>query len=186
MLRRKQIVTVVIVIGLLVALYFGKDTYVIRAIVNKLTLLTQAQRLAALRPEAREALINVRSDLMAQGIPTYVGSTHREAPEQAKKVAAGLSATNHSWHLLDLAVDLYPLLPSGKPDLNGTNIELFRKMHAVAAKHGFSGLAFNSDGSIRRITTMKNGVEQKTWDGAHLEYRNGMTWNEAATLLGVA
>jgi hypothetical protein len=136
---------------------------------------SEEARLQQLVPSAQAALRRLQARLLEQGIGTYVGSTARTEAQQAANVSKGVSATNHSWHRVRRAVDLYPLLPTGKPDLQGTQLELFRRMHQEAEKLLWRGLAFNKDGSKRYITTNKG----KVWDGGHLEYPEGMTWAQA-------
>lgn len=142
-------------------------------------LLTSEQaRAQQLIPPAQVALAHLQAELSDRyGIDTYVGSVRRTPKQQAGNVAKGVSATQHSWHLLDRAVDLYPLLDDGKPDLNGKLWDTaFRRMHIVAAQFGWRGLAFNTDGTRRYITTTKG----KVWDGGHIEFPEGMTWEQAS------
>jgi hypothetical protein len=140
-------------------------------------LTSEQARAQQLIPAAQRALEALQDDLAARGVRTYVGSTRRNPEEQAKIVAKGNSATKHSWHLLGRGVDLYPYDPStGKPDLDGRRLELFKLMHDVSARYGWTGLAFNPDGSKRLITTTKNGKSVKIWDGGHLQFTEGMSF----------
>lgn len=142
---------------------------------------TEAQKLATLLPQVRAAFERLRSRLAAQGIKLLVGQTRRTADQQAAVVASGNSATNNSWHLLGRAIDVYVYGPDGKPDMDGKHVDLYRKLHAEAAKEGFRGLAFNADGTKRYITTNKGPV----WDGGHIEFPEGMTFAAAAKAAGV-
>lgn len=146
---------------------------------------SEQARLEQLIPEAQTALVSLMARLRQLGIQTYVGSTRRNPAEQAAIVQRGNSATQHSWHLLGRAVDLYPRLPNGQPDLNGSQLDAFRTMHAESKAFGWSGLAFNADGSKRLITTTKGGKQAKVWDGGHLQFTDGMTWAQAASKAGV-
>jgi hypothetical protein len=144
--------------------------------VKKGSLLSSEQaRLEQLIPAAQAALRSLIAALEGEGIDLYVGSTRRNPAQQASIVAKGNSATQHSWHLLGRGVDVYPRV-DGQPDLAGKNLDLFRRIHAVAPRFGWRGLAFNPDGSKRYIT----GTKGKIWDGGHLEFPEGMTWAQAA------
>jgi len=136
---------------------------------------SEEARLQQLVPSAQVALRRLQARLLELGIGTYVGSTARTEAQQAANVSKGVSATNHSWHRLRRGVDLYPKLPNGQPDLQGTQLEKFRTMHLEAEKFLWRGLAFHKDGSKRYITTNKG----KVWDGGHLEFPEGMTWAQA-------
>lgn len=151
-------------------------------------LLTSEQaRAQQLVPAAQIALARTQEALRDEfDIDTYVGSVRRNSAQQAANVAKGVSATQRSWHLLDRAVDLYPKLPDGKPDLDGKQTEKFRTMHEVAKRFGWRGLAFNSDGSKRYIITTKDGKQHKVWDGGHIEFPEGMTWEQASHQKGGA
>lgn len=142
---------------------------------------SEKAKLDALLPQVRAAFERVRARLAARGIKVLVGSTRRTDDQQAAIVAAGNSATSHSWHLLGRAVDVYPYGPDGKADLDGRHVELFRALHEEAAKEGFRGLAFNADGSKRYI----NGTKGPVWDGGHIEFPEGMTWAAAAKAAGI-
>jgi hypothetical protein len=171
----------VLLIALVLVIVISIPTKILPRVIDKVLNLTQAQRLNNLQPKVKIALENTLKELRASGIDCFIGSTLRSNATQAAKVASGNSATKQSWHLgfpsdgKARAVDLYPLLPNGKPDLNGTQIEKFRMMHKVAAKHGFRGLAFNPDGSKRYINTSKG----KIWDGGHIEFPEGLTFAQA-------
>lgn len=171
-----------LVLGIVVAVLLWRGpavvdqavAFVMRALGKK----EEANR-QALIPSARAALDSLRLELEQQhGIKTFVGSTRRTPAEQAVKVEANLSTTNNSWHLLGRAVDLYPIDPkTGQWDSAGRTWDtLFRKMHELAPRHGWRGLAFNPDGS-RRYLVMRDG--SRKWDGPHLEFPEGMTFAQA-------
>lgn len=162
-----------ILVLVLVLVLLGGGAIVVRALSA-----SEASRRAKLIEEVRLALDELRAELAAEGIETFVGSTLRTTSDQALNVSNGTSATSQSWHLLGRAVDLYPIDPITKqPDLDGRTWDtLFRRMHELAPHHGFRGLAFNADGSRRYLTTSKG----KIWDGGHLEFPGGMTWAVAA------
>lgn len=126
-----------------------------------------------LLPHVRDALAELRRRLDAEGIRTFVGQTLRSI-EYQRTLVGKASDTLDSWHLLGRAVDLYPYNPdTGQPDLPGKRIDLFRRMHDVAKTLGFEGIAFNADGSLRRL---KSGAV----DLGHLQFRDGMTFAQAA------
>lgn len=166
--QRLVIVAALIVVALLL----------IQPVVKLVSSVTEQRRLDGLLPEVRDALANLRQRLLTKGLRTFVGSTLRDDAQQLAVVESGHSSTSHSWHLVGRAVDLYPYDPlTDQPDLAGHNLELFRMMHAEASVLGFTGLAFNADGSKRYITTNKG----KTWDGGHLQYTGGLTFADAVT-----
>ena len=119
-----------------------------------------------------------------------MGSTRRDEVEQAAKVAAGLSATKSSWHLLGRGIELYVGTPDGTKnkdgtpkvvaDVNGKNIAGYRRMHEVAKRHGGRGIPngspFDGKGNPAHITTSSG----KVWDVAHLEFSGGLTFAQAA------
>lgn len=149
---------------------------------------TEAARLAKLRPEVRDAVQRIRAELAREGIETFVGSTRRDEVEQAAKVAAGLSDTKSSWHLLGRGIELYVGTPDGKnkdgtpkivADVKGKNIAGYRRMHEVAKRHGGRGIPngqpFDAKGNPAHITTSSG----KVWDVAHLEFSGGLTFAQA-------
>lgn len=147
------------------------------SVAEKPLLTSEQARAQQLLPQVQRALQQLQDALRAEGIDTYIGSTKRTEAQQAAVLAKGTSSTKNSWHLLRRAVDLYPRDPKTKqPDLNGKNVALFKRMHDLAVKFGWRGLAFNPDGSKRYITTSKG----KVWDGGHLEFPEGMTFAQAA------
>jgi hypothetical protein len=122
-----------------------------------------------LLPGVRSALWTLLRALEAVGIRVKVGARGRSLAAQAAAFDAGRSATKSGAHQKGRAVDLYPIDPdTGFPDYAGRNLELFRRMHAVASGLGWHGLAFNPDGS-RRLLEGGNG--RRFWDGGHLEWR---------------
>lgn len=147
--------------------------------------MNEAQKLAALQPVARDALGKLRARLSGLGIKLLIGQTRRTLAEEKANFDKGASATMNSWHLLGLAVDVYPYGPDGKPDLAGKYLDLFLKIHTEAKAFGFTGIAFNPDGTRKYITVNKGKPnERKTWDGGHLQYMGGMTFAQASTKYG--
>lgn len=170
-----------IIIGVLVVLLAGGGTVAIVKTSN-----SEAAKLGKLLPHVRARLERVRAALAARGIQTFVGQTLRTPEYQETRVASGNSATSKSWHLAfpdplggpdgARALDMYPIDPAtGKPDLDGKRVDLFKAMHDAGAVEGFQNLAFTADGSKRYITTNKG----KIWDGGHMEYREGLSWDAA-------
>lgn len=148
--------------------------------------LTESQKLAALQPVARDALGKLRARLATLGIRILIGQTRRTLEEEKANFDRGASATMNSWHMLGLAVDVYPYGPDGKPDLAGKHVDLFRTLQNEAKAFGFTGISFNPDGSQKFITVNKGTPrEHKTWDGGHLQYMGGMTFAQAMGKYGV-
>ena len=163
------------------ALLLGGAALVIRQLSE-----TEQARLAKLRPEVRAAYEQLRAAAAAEGIQLYVISTARTDAEQAAKAAAGVSGTDDSWHELARAIDFNvqikdPATGKLRADSKGENVAHYRRVHQLAPKFGLTGIPkgspFNPDGSKAYITNKKG---QKIWDVFHLEYRDGMTWAQAA------
>lgn len=174
--RAKRILVILAIVAA-VALLVGGGTVGVKKLV-KATSSKEAGRLAGLLPHVRDKLQELRRRLEAQGIPTLVGQTIRDADEQAAIVVKGASTTQQSWHRLGRAVDLYPIV-NGEPDLDGKHTEVFRTMAKEAVKLGFQTLAFHtSDWSVRYLVR-SNGT--KFWDGGHLQWTDGLTWSAAAS-----
>jgi hypothetical protein len=154
------------------------EAIVMRALGKK-----EAANRLELLPQVRDALDAVRAELAAEGIETFIGSTYRTVEQQAAAVANRASDTEQSWHRLRRAVDLYPIDPeTGFWDGEGRTWDtLFRRMHDVAAAHGFRGIAFVGPGGQGARKFLSSG----RWDGGHLEYREGLTWAAAAEAQGV-
>lgn len=133
---------------------------------------TDEARLAKLEPSTQAQVRELLQRLaLEDGISIKVGQTLRTPAEEKAAIDAGRSAVKtHSWHELGRAVDLYPLDETGSAILNPTaaQLDLFRRMHAVAVEMGFRSLAFESDGS-RHYITNKSG--KGIWDGGHIEWR---------------
>jgi len=145
--------------------------FVMRALGKK-----EAANRAALVPEAREALDQLRSVLEERhGIDTLIGQTKRTVADQAGAQAVGRSDTADSWHLLGRAVDLYVYGPDGKPDMDGRHTDRYLTMHREAAALGWRGIAFDL------ATGKKKYLSSGKWDGGHLEYRGGLTFAAART-----
>lgn len=124
-------------------------------------------KLALLLPHVREQVEALIRQCEAQGVSLAVGNTLRTAAKQAQNVAAGRAMTSRSWHLLGRAADLYVRLPGGKLDVRATNRAAYELMHQEAKKLGFRVLGFKP---------FRNG----TVDPYHVEWRDGMTWDQAA------
>lgn len=155
----------------------GAKEFVLRALGK-----SEAARLATLEPEVQDAVQALREQLAQQGIEVFIGSAGRTPAEQEDILEKGTSSTSHSWHLLGRAVDIYPINPdTGSADLAGKRDDLFRAMHSVAATLGFTGLAYNDDGSRR---TLINAQGKPYWDGGHLQFQEGQTFAEAAAQEG--
>jgi len=127
-------------------------------------------RLSQMQPDAETATRQLIAQLAGQGMKVHVGQTFRTPAQEKSAIDSGHSGVKtHSWHELGRAVDLYPIDPdTGSPDLNGTRLDLFQQMHAVAESIGFHSIAFNADGTRHLIT---NNAGKKIWDGGHLEWR---------------
>jgi hypothetical protein len=167
---------VLIVIALLVALsasgYWGvTGINPGKKLVDLGVLLTSAEqtRIGKLEASTAAALTSLISDLEAAGLSVYVGQTLRTKAEEQAAIDSGHSAvTTHSWHEIGRAVDLYPINPdTGKADLPGARVDLFKQMADAAAGYGFTSLAFNADGSKRILHT---STGKALWDGGHLEF----------------
>ena len=165
-----------IVAALALLLILGGGAAVVKLSVGA----SEEKKLSGLLPHVRARVEDLLRAMAARGYRVLVGSTLRSDAEQAKIVASGNSATSNSWHLVGRAVDLYPYGPDGKPDMDGRHVELYRILHQESARLGFSNLAFNADGSIRKIKTTKNGKQIEVWDAGHVEFREGLTWAKAA------
>ena len=127
-----------------------------------------ADRVApGLTEDTKRALAALLGALAAAGIRVKIGSAGRSQAAQRAAFEAGKSGTLKSLHTVGRAVDLYPIGADGLPDFAGRDVELFRRMHHIAAGLGWHGIAFNADGSRRYIETPRGSV----WDGGHLEWR---------------
>lgn len=146
---------------------------------------TETLRISSLVPSAQSALADLRATLETKyNLRTFVGQTIRTATQEKELIESGKTSgtLTHSWHEVGRAIDLYPYNPdTNRPDMDGSRVDLFRIMHNEAANQGWRGIAFNPDGSKRLITNSKG---KKIWDGGHLEWREGLTWDEAFAKLG--
>lgn len=177
-MSRKHVL-LLLALGALAAflLYKGPDAvveFVMRALGK-----AEAARRAQLVPSAQLALDGLRLELEERhGIRTFVGQTRRTSSEQKVLVAGGASDTEQSWHLVDRAVDLYLVDPAtGDPDLNAKLPDsMWLTMHQVANRWGWRV-------PFRDLTTGKRKyLKSGAWDGGHLEYREGLTFAQAATV----
>lgn len=121
-----------------------------------------------LTPDTKRALGTLLGALAAAGIRVKIGSMGRSRAGQAHALEQGRTATAESKHETGQAVDLYPYGSDGFPDMAGADLELYRRMHAIAGKLGWHGIAFNTDGTKRLLT---NRQGRKFWDGGHLEWK---------------
>ncbi len=133
-------------------------------------------KLDQLLPHIRPLAVQLIDTLTTQhGMTMAIGRTGTTPKQQAGLIAAGKSATIHSWHLLGRAIDLYPVV-EGK--LAGEKDEgLYRLMHIEAYKLGWEGIAYALDGSWnKRYIKTVTGV---IWDAPHLQIRDHLTWSQA-------
>jgi hypothetical protein len=147
---------------------------------------TEESRLAKLRPEVRAAYEQLRAAAAAEGIQLYVISTARTSAEQDAKAAAGVSGTDDSWHELKRAIDFNVQIKDAttgklRADNKGENVAHYKRVHELAPRFGLTGIPkgspFGPDGSKAYIT---NKQGSKIWDVFHLEFREGMTFAQAA------
>ena len=130
----------------------------------------EARRLAQLVPSAQAALHRLRAALARRGIQTFVGQTAQSFEDAAKMYATGRSATKKSWHRVNRAVDLYVVV-GGVPDLRAQHNDLYERMGAVARASGWRWLG---------TRLLKNATTGATFtDPQHLEWREGLTWEQA-------
>lgn len=185
-MSRKHVL-LLLAIGALVALLLYKGPDKVAATVEEWVMRalgkSEAARRAQLLPSAQLALDGLRLQLEeAHGIQTFVGSTLRTTNEQSVLVKGGASDTEASWHLLGRAVDLYVIDPAtGQPDMKARTAQpsqgdLYLKLHQVAAEWGWHGIAYDL------ATGKKKYLKSGAWDGGHLEYREGMTFAQAAAV----
>lgn len=133
---------------------------------------TEETRISQLQSEVQSELRMLLSDLFADGVPVSVGQTLRTSAQEKALIAEGKTAASLkiSWHQLGRAVDLYPIDPvTGVTDREGKDVDRFRRMHEIAARRGWRGIAFNADGTKRLIANSKGKL---VWDGGHLEWRS--------------
>lgn len=138
---------------------------------------TENERLNALIPEVRAKVVALRNILAGKGIDTFIGSTIRTEAEGAKNYAEGRSATTQSWHLLGRAVDLY-VQKNGRVIYSPKDaLTEYQTLGAEAKKLGFRWLGTG---------TICSATGKCFTDPAHIEYRNGMTFAQAAAKAGMA
>jgi len=145
---------------------------------------SEETRRQALQPKVRAAFDGLRAELSAvHGIELVLVSTRRTPEQQAAKVAAGVSATSNSWHLLGRAFDVQTARKNaaGKivADPDGKDVASYQKLHELAKKYGLRGVPngqpFDAKGAKAYITTSSG----KVWDVGHLEFAEGMTFAAA-------
>jgi hypothetical protein len=133
----------------------------------------ETARLDALEPSVGSRVRQLRANLLLKGIRTTVGQTVRSDEEQ-ENLPDTATATNDSWHEVARAIDLYPHRPGQAWD-KGDWAD-YVAMYTEAAKLGARQIGMNADGTKRFIT---NRAGTKTWDGGHLEFRDGLTYAQA-------
>ncbi len=140
----------------------------------------ETYRIMGLEPTTKEKYQQLLAYLDGIGIKMFTGSTVRSAAAQAAAVASGHSANSVSWHESGRAIDAYPIDPAtGKPDLAGKRLDLFRQYHKAAVGFGFRSLAFTGDPLTGPKRTIQ-GTKGPIWDGGHIEYRGSFTSPVAA------
>lgn len=144
----------------------------------------EAERRERLLPKVRTAFDGVRAELAAvHGIELAIVSTRRTEDEQAAKVAAGVSATNQSWHLLGRAVDVQTGRRNSAGavvwDPNGKDLASYQRLHEVARRYGFRGVPQGSPFDSKGNRAYINGSKGPIWDGGHLEFTDGLTFAQA-------
>lgn len=129
-------------------------------------------RLDALLPDVAKSVRAIRQELADKGIKTLVGQTFRTSAEQAGEVEEGSSATERSWHRVRRAIDLYPYREGQAWDKGSW--EDYQLMYQIASKYGGTNIG-ETNGEKRYITTSAG----KIWDGGHLQFTGGLTWDQA-------
>ncbi len=152
----------------------GEDTNVLDEVLDWLVENTTSEeaRIAKMEPVTAVQFRILLTDWARHGLQVHVGQTLRTPAKEKALQAEGKTSANlkHSWHTIGRAVDVYPIIPeTGKADLDGKRVDLFKLMHDIAAARGWRGIAFNADGTKRLITNSKG---KKIWDGGHLEWRS--------------
>lgn len=129
----------------------------------------ETRRINRLEPTTRRAYRALLRLMSNRGMRIHTGQTRRSEAQQRALVEKDKSTTLRSWHLAGRAIDAYPYDPNtGKPDMKGRRVDLFRIMHADAKAIGFKGLAFKPDGSKRYIRTKRG---RRLWDAGHLQFQ---------------
>lgn len=130
-----------------------------------------------LLPSVRDRLLGLRADCNKAGYDIFFGSCCRTAAEQTSIVASGASATDHSWHVVRRACDVYCYADNGVLDMKGIGLGRYRQMHRLAEASGgmgVKGLPFSkTDGNFR----LKSG--KTVSDLGHIEFRDGLEWATA-------
>lgn len=139
----------------------------------------ERRRLAGLVVPARKALLRLQAALASRGIQTYIGQTGQSAETAAEMFASGRSATRRSWHRVGRAVDLYIIDPrDGRIDTSALREDLYATMGAIARATGWRWLG---------LGTLTNAETGATFtDPQHLEWRDGLTWDQAAREVGLS
>lgn len=133
--------------------------------------LAEERRLGGLVPSAQIALQRLRLQLHRNGIETFVGQTRQDQATAEEMFSTGRSATRTSWHLVGRAVDLYVVV-GGQVDFSGRYKAVYERLGAVARAMGWRWLGTGT------ITNRETGATFT--DPAHVEFREGLTWTQAA------
>ncbi len=131
----------------------------------------ERRRLDELLPVVRARVEELRARLARLGIDTFVGQTFRSQAEQEEGFEEGRTATLRSWHRVRRAVDLPIVDRRGRRVPLAGNEHLYATLQREAEALGFRHLGL---GPICR----SDGVCFR--DPWHLEYRQGLTWAQAA------
>lgn len=141
---------------------------------------TEEKRINAMFPSASQALRRLIDSLNSEGIRTFVGNTFRSTEESQRYVLEGKASAGlkHDWHTIGRAVDLYIYdAVAKKVDFTGQKLDQIRRMHEVAKQQGWTSIAFNPDGSKHYL----KGAKGPVWDAGHLQWQEGMNFDNAAT-----
>ena len=123
--------------------------------------------------------MRLQGALAGRGIQTYIGQTLQSAETAAEMFASGRSATRRSWHRIGRAVDLYIRDPrTGRIDTSAVRQDLYATMGAVARATGWRWLGLGT------LTNTETGATFT--DPQHLEWRDGLTWDQAAREVGLS
>lgn len=132
----------------------------------------EGQRVAQLVPSVQAALAKLVASLASAGVQVYVGQTYASAAAQDNAYRTGRSATTKGWHVTGRAVDLEVIDPrTGARDLDVKRPDLYSVMGTIARSQGWRWLGL---GEIKNPTTGATFT-----DPYHLEFREGLTWEQA-------
>jgi hypothetical protein len=134
---------------------------------------SESDRFDELLPSVQNALQILRERLSLLGVETFIGQTHQSAADNAANLAGGKSGTGKSWHRARRAVDLYVVV-DGKIDLDGKHTDRYQVLGREAVALGFRWLG----------TKPIKGPKGSFTDPQHLEYREGLSWEDAMAQVG--